>query len=55
MYIESRVRKVVVGDGGAEMNLDGDGGGGGGGARVAESEMKGLETVLRELQGGNAS
>lgn len=51
MYIESRVRRVVVGDGGAEMEMDVDGGG----ARVAESEMKGLENVLREMEGGGGT
>lgn len=65
LYIESRVRKVVVaagdgdGDGEGEMDVDvdvdadvgRDGGGGGGGPRVGESEIKSLERVVRGLQG----
>lgn len=40
------MRKVVGGDG-VEVA------GGGGGARVAESEMEGLENVLKGLVGGS--
>lgn len=50
LYIESRVRKVVAGDGEGEGGV-GEGLGGGG-LRVAESEIKGLENVMRGLQGG---
>lgn len=51
MYIESRVRRVVgVGGGGG----DGVGGGGGGGVgpRVVESEIVGLEGIVRGFEDG---
>lgn len=54
-YIESRVRRVVgSGDGEGEgaVGEGRGGGGGGGGLRVGESEIVGLENVLRGFEEG---